>query len=528
MAETKKRAVPLNVWRRLAQGLFLALFLFLFRKTDYGGQDQIGYAVNIFFRWDPLVAAAAMLAARTFIALLIPAAIVAALTLVLGRFFCGWVCPLGTCLDASHKIIPPRSDGKQRRWRNYKYFILLVVLTAAAFGTPLVGYFDPFSILVRGLTLAVDPALNMAVTLPFDYIYQHAPDSVTAVSEPVYSFLRNTVLPYKQKAFLLALPSLLILLAVFALERVERRFWCRNLCPLGAMLGLFSRFSLLRMLPGKACKAKGCTSCIDVCRTGAIDDDGLVSPESCILCLDCMVDCPNGTISFKFKRPKAKPAPVSLSRRGVIGALAAGVFLPAFLKTRGQGLLPSPGLIRPPGAREEAEFLSRCVRCGECMKVCIGNALHPALLEAGVEGAFSPILVPRIGYCEFNCTLCGQVCPTGAIEKLAREKKQKVVIGRAWFDRNRCLPWAKGVPCLVCEEMCPVPDKAIRLREEKVINYRGEEVVIQRPHVVDELCIGCGECENKCPLPGAAAVLVTSEGESRNPDSVAPYMAPEG
>jgi MauM/NapG family ferredoxin protein len=523
MAEEKKRGLKINAWRRLAQGLFLALFLFLFRKTDYGGQDQIGYAVNIFFRWDPLAAAAAMLAARTFISLLLPAVIVATLTILLGRFFCGWVCPLGTCLDLTHKIIPPRSHGKSRRYRNYKYFILFFVLGAAALGAPLVGYLDPFSILVRGLTLAVDPALNKAVTTPFDLAYRHGPDWLTAMSEPVYSFLRDTALPYKQKAFLLALPSLLILLAVFGLERIERRFWCRNLCPLGAMLALFSRLARLRLYPGKACKQKGCTSCIDICRTGAIDDDGLVSPESCILCLDCMAECPTGIISFKFKKPKSAPAPVSLSRRGAIGSLAAGLFLPAFLKARGTGLKPAPSLIRPPGAREESEFLSRCVRCGECMKVCIGNALHPALLEAGVEGTFSPILVPRIGCCEFNCTLCGQVCPTGAIQKLKREVKQKTVIGRAYFDHDRCLPWAKGVPCLVCEEMCPVPEKAIRLREEKVINYRGEEVVIKRPYLVDELCIGCGECENKCPLSGAAAVIVTSEGESRNPDTVTPY-----
>jgi ferredoxin len=153
------------------------------------------------------------------------------------------------------------------------------------------------------------------------------------------------------------------------------------------------------------------------------------------------------------------------------------------------------------------------------MKVCINNAIQPAGVEAGLEGMFSPILVPRVGYCEYNCTLCGQVCPTGAIEKLDLKAKQEVRIGRAVFDHNRCLPWAKGKPCIVCEEMCPVSDKAIKVRKVMVLDQAGEEAEVQQPYIVDRLCTGCGRCENACPLPGHAAVRVTCEGESRDPES---------
>ena len=149
------------------------------------------------------------------------------------------------------------------------------------------------------------------------------------------------------------------------------------------------------------------------------------------------------------------------------------------------------------------------------MKVCIGNALQPTWLEAGLEGIFTPRLIGRIGYCEYNCTLCGQVCPTSAIKRLTREEKQKTVIGRAFFDKNRCLPYAKGIPCMVCEEHCPTPDKAIKFRDARVLNSRGEQVDLRQPSVIDELCIGCGICENKCPLSGGSAVIVTAEGESR-------------
>jgi Pyruvate/2-oxoacid:ferredoxin oxidoreductase delta subunit len=149
------------------------------------------------------------------------------------------------------------------------------------------------------------------------------------------------------------------------------------------------------------------------------------------------------------------------------------------------------------------------------MKVCIGNALHSAFLEAGIEGMFTPMVRSRIGYCEYNCTLCGQVCPSGAIRKLALPDKHATVIGRAVFDRNLCLPYAKGIPCIVCEEHCPTPDKAIKFRRQSVVNAKGETVTVLQPFLVDELCIGCGICENKCPLPGRAAVMVTSEGQTR-------------
>ena len=152
--------------------------------------------------------------------------------------------------------------------------------------------------------------------------------------------------------------------------------------------------------------------------------------------------------------------------------LASGLVLPAYAQIGAQTRLVNPELIRPPGSLEEKRFLDRCVRCGECLKVCPLNALQPIGLESGWGGIFTPRLIPRIGYCEFNCTLCGQVCPTGAIEQLDLPRKQKTVIGLAYFDKNRCLPYARGVPCIVCEEHCPTPDKAIKFREVEVIRSK--------------------------------------------------------
>ncbi len=177
----------------------------------------------------------------------------------------------------------------------------------------------------------------------------------------------------------------------------------------------------------------------------------------------------------------------------------------------------NPKLIRPPGAVSEREFLQRCIRCGECMKVCPTNAIQPTLFEGGFEGMFSPALNMRIGYCEYECTLCSQSCPTHAIRKIDLEGKQKIKIGLAYIDKNRCLPYAYARTCIVCEEHCPTPTKAIWFEEVSVEKMRGERVLVKQPHVDPDLCIGCGICEAKCPVADQAAVSVMSVGESRNP-----------
>ena len=501
--------IPWRFWRRATQVACLLLFLWLFRKTEYAGATQIPGAANILFRIDPLVAASVMAAAKRVVPAVLWSLLVVALTVVLGRFFCGWVCPLGTLLDGTRRFVPARCQTRRfgHRWQHAKYFLLGVILISAVFGLPLVGYFDPFSILMRGLTCAVDPLWNRGATAVFTSLYQRAPPAVTSVSEPIYAFLKKTVLPFQNAAFLFGGVSLAVLLAVFALEFVQRRFWCRYVCPLGGLLALLSRRSLVRRLPVQGCK--DCGVCGEICRMDAFDAEVRLAPEACILCMDCIDECPNDRAKFIVRKVRATPAPLDPSRRLFIGTVATGLALPAVAWAWRIDRRVHPKLIRPPGAGNEPEFLDRCVRCGECMKVCPTNALQPTLLEAGVEGMFSPRVVPRIGYCEYNCTLCGELCPTGAIRHLPLAEKQETVIGKAAFDKSRCLPYAKGKNCGVCEEHCPIPEKAIRFHEAEARTEQGEKVVVKQPYVERDLCIGCGTCENKCPLTGPAAVRVS-------------------
>jgi formate hydrogenlyase subunit 6/NADH:ubiquinone oxidoreductase subunit I len=147
-------------------------------------------------------------------------------------------------------------------------------------------------------------------------------------------------------------------------------------------------------------------------------------------------------------------------------------------------------------------------------------------VEAGAEGLWTPVVVPRIGYCQPSCVLCGEVCPTGAIWQFtAREKgwrgeagpeTKPIRIGTAFYDRGRCLPWAMATECIVCEEWCPTSPKAVYLRQAEVFDAAGTAHTVRQPYIDPARCVGCGACEYACPVADRPAVYVTSVGESRS------------
>lgn len=519
--------------RRIVQIACLALFVLLFVNTRFREHSEPNTLTQIFFHIDPLILVATYLATYAVSMAALLALITLGVTLLFGRVFCGWVCPLGTInhfvgwLRDWIRGIPP-TPARWSPWQRTKYFLLIGLLVMAAFGVHWIGVFDPIALLYRSTTTAAWPAFQYAVEDGSTAIYQADPHvgpvHATSVSEPVYEFFRDHIFLTPRQAFLGGGFILALFLAIVLLNLVQPRFWCRYLCPLGALLGLFARRPLLLSLVRRNEDCNDCGRCTIGCQGLAAPGFGnqWMSAE-CFACWNCVSKCNFRALKFKLEPPfrKRSIAGLDLGRRATIGAAAggfAGLFL-FRLTPQAQGKAYNPALIRPPGAREEHEFLQRCVQCGLCMKVCPTNALHPTTFEAGLEGVWTPMLVPKIGYCEYECNLCGQVCPTQAIQPLTLEEKKKVRIGLATIDTTRCIPYAYERNCIVCEEHCPAPGKAIYTVDTEITTRSGEKIVVKQPHVDPNKCIGCGICETKCPFADKAAIRVTSANESRHLDN---------
>jgi len=507
----RRRRQRILTWvrlRRLAQTASLLLFLYLLLATTRGGVTYLPH--DLFFRFDPLAAFAPMIAGRQWIAPLALALTLPLLALLLGRFWCGWLCPLGTMIDWTRLRRRPRRGELDlpAAWRSLKHVVLGTLLLAALLGNLTLLFLDPITLLFRSITVSVLPALAALVGRIDAALYRVGPLQGTA--EQIDSLTRRG-LPLDQPAvWQSAVPLAAMVLFVFALNAVRTRFWCRYVCPLGAVLGLISKVAWLRQsVDASACSS--CGLCSGACPMGALSESrGFVAdPAECTMCMSCEQACNRGAINFRGHLSPAPWQPYDPSRRralGAIGALAAGAGLIAVAPKIGSN---APNPIRPPGANDD-DFLDRCVRCGECLKICPTRGLQPSMSLRDLGGFMTPALVPRTGYCDFSCNACGFACPTGALPKLSLAEKQRVVLGVAQIDESRCRPWSQNVDCIVCQEMCPLSDKAIRLEGDGGGQGAGRRA--KRPRVIEDLCIGCGTCEYHCPLSGEAAIRVCATG----------------
>lgn len=504
----------LKTWvflRRFSQCVFFSFFVYVLWSTTYPLHGKI--PPDILFQIDPLVMFFTSLSERVLLAGVFVSTGLILFSLVLGRFFCGWVCPLGTMSDWMASLQRRKKilkDETNRRIRKIKYFLLGAVVVFAIFGIQIAWVFDPIVIAGRFISLNVIPTVTWVSEKLFVFLIQNFNLHQTFVYDG-YLTLKQSFLGVKVYYFSNALAILLYILLIFTGAIIFSRLWCRMLCPLGAIFALAARGSLLERQT-QACSH--CQICQKRCRMGAIRGDSSYQKSECILCMDCVYDCSQKKTRFGWKDKKSARTSLTTEKQTGNEGITRKEFLLVFLASLASlaaGTISFkngfPGsqrkVIRPPGAQAEKDFVDRCIRCGNCMKVCPTNGLQPVMMESGAEGIWTPRLIPEIGYCEYSCTMCGQVCPTGAIEKLSLAAKQKTKIGIAVVNHSTCYTWAHHKNCLVCEEHCPIPDKAIKVVEEI---WNGQKLL--KPAVDPNLCTGCGICQNVCPMRPARAIQV--------------------
>ena len=587
MPEPKKRPHPISVARIAVQLLFLALFLGLLLWTVRGtAVSAHPWIARLFLISDPLILVGAALAGAFATALLAALAVVG-LSLLAPRAYCGWICPLGTLQDVADKLLFRRRDRSMNpapRLRQVKYGLLAAVLVLAVFRLGVYGWFDPISIMTRSFgTALVSIAQDAGKTALVAAEKAEMPGAAGAYDWARAHRLISDDANFKEGGRWAATrwgwTFVALLLAILLVQAYQKRFWCRNLCPLGALLGLLGSASPLRPRVSSACVR--CNKCREQCKMGAFEPNAEGTAyrsivQECILCYACERSiCPVGAIHIGVGRPRragVRPAAgVIPSRRAFLGSAAVGAVLGPglLLDRRSREKEESNPMLRPPGAlKPDGDFQAACVRCGACMRVCPTNALHPSGIENGIAGLWTPTFVFNIGYCDYTCNvqagetggdrpanLCATVCPTGAIAPLARSEKNEWQIGTAVFDHSRCLPWARGEECLTCEEMCPVTPRAISHRTVEVANNdwlalpqdrrnRYEQLEAKReeegltpaeeeeldamppkmrllalPHLLPCRCIGCGVCENVCPVDGRSGIRVERLQTGAAPES---------
>lgn len=486
------------VWQGVTLLAFVALVALTFEPF------VAGVPLAVFVRLDPLVALSTALATGTLYADLALALAVVLVTLVLGRVFCSWICPLGALNTLIGRLFrrarPAPAEQERNAWRpvyRLKYWVLAGLLLAAVLGVNAAGILDPIALLLRSFAVAIYPGATAAV-LPGG--------------------------AYPMGWFIGAL-----LLAIVVANVARPRWFCRALCPLGALLGLLSRFSLLRIHRDRAL-CNGCNLCKAVCAGAAEPQDRVLASE-CVMCLSCTAICPHGAIAVRWLPPPDDSRDlVDVGRRATLLSLGAGAVAVVAVRSDSRasrqgaaGKHAASTLIRPPGALAEPAFVEACIKCGACMKACPTRVLAPTWTEAGLEGLWTPAADFALGHCDPGCDVCGRVCPTGAITRFTLTQRRgtpdepPISMGTAFHDRGRCLPWAAATPCSKCEEHCPTSPKAIWLAPATVPRRDGTPVDLLVPHVDVARCVGCGTCEWVCPV-SEAAVRVVSAGETRSPE----------
>lgn len=520
--------------RRGVQVVCLLLFLYAFFHVCWPYAETFGEAtfaeresfkVELFLLIDPLVGLSTALAGRYASAATLwwTGAILAA-CLIVPRGFCGYLCPLGTLIDGFDWLIgrwfrrlhlPDHAAGGW--WVHLKYSLLAAVLISSLGGVLLSGFVSAIPVLTRGMMFT---AARLQLAL------MKGPSHLAPVGWTFYL-------------------SIALFMGVFLLGLLGRRFWCRYVCPSGALFSLGTCLRLGERQIDNTCTR--CNRCVEICPFDAIAEDYTTRTAECTFCQTCGGVCPPGAISFVTRfhdqglgpagNPPVTPRPVS--RRAFVASVATAAGTAALVRYSppplGRPLSPP---LRPPGSVPEELFLDLCIRCGQCFKVCPGPVLHAAGLEHGWESLWTPVVRPDHAGCHQDCNFCTQVCPTGAVQPLNIAVKRRVHMGLARIDTDTCLPFRQEGrrDCDLCYFECRQAGyDAIEMREIEIElgppppagMFSELELLemthIQVPYVSADACVGCGICQYRCHMThvvqqrelSRSAITVFAENENR-------------
>ena len=415
--------------------------------------------------------------------------VLVALTLLVGRVYCSVICPLGVMQDVISWISGRRKKKKSRfsyssekRWLRYGILVVFVALLIAGL-VPIAALIAPYSSYGRMVRSVVSPSLSPVAI-------------VAAVSFVVVAIL----------------------------AWIGGRTYCNTVCPVGTVLGFFSRFALFRPMIDTS-KCNNCKLCSKKCKASCIDaKNHRIDYSRCVACMDCIDTCKHGAISLPpgpspkergVDTPGGDKAGDEMRRKFLTlsATLAATSLIKAQEKKVDGGLAAIEAKQKPnrntplvpPGAKSMRHFAQHCTACQLCVSECPNNVLRPS---TNLETLMQPEMSYEDGYCRPECTRCSEVCPAGAIRPITVAEKSSTRIGHAVWIRKNCLPVADGVECGNCARHCP--SGAILMVHMDANDDESPKI----PVIDTERCIGCGACENLCPARPFSAIYV--EGHERH------------
>lgn len=424
------------------------------------------------------------------------------LTLISGRTYCSFLCPLGIGQDICSRI-----GGRiKRKFRRYGYknpftiirsiLLIITLVVTMVWGIYAITIIDPYSIFGRFMTFFAKPAVIVLNNLLAGILNKF----------DLYSLTNIPVKGFKLAAY--SIPAAFFVL-VGTLSLTKGRLYCNMICPVGTLLGLISKISFFRIkFDESACTR--CGRCAIGCKSSCIDFlKHNVDVTRCVDCFNCINICQDKALSYQAIKLKTKVHVTDESKRKLI----AGSLLLFFgFPDTGYGqekVVPKPKkestirenrtfFVCPPGSGSIQDFNTWCTGCALCINICPNGVLYPSINQYGISGMMQPVMDYHRSFCTYNCTACTEICPTNALKPLVLEAKKLTQLGKAIFIKDNCIVKTEKTACGACSESCPT--KAVYM-----IPYEGNLLI---PEVNNDICIGCGHCEYSCPTTPYKAIFV--------------------